>query len=297
MILALAGITTMLLTLVVGGVLIRLDRRMRSQIEQRPRLRKAIDENPLIRLTYPLIYALSGPLSAAAPRGMIEQWREMTRRAGAPAGLSAEEHVAISALIGSLAAAFLTGSMLMMTASLDSLLGLSMAIVGPLLIMTTLRARGAAREHQIQMAMPYVLDLMVLTLRSGTSLNLALRRIVADYASHPLGQEIDEALSEIELGAQRREALMRLSDRTRLPEIRDLVETINQAQELGWPMADTLERLAEGMNIARVVKAQDSAGKASSLVMMPAMLVLASAVLLIFGPMIVRILRGDLALS
>jgi len=292
-----AGATASLLALAVGLLLRRSRHRMAAQLKARPALRKQLAGSGLLRLGYPLLHGLAGPLGAVTPRRLMDEWNDLARRAGRPAGLAGDEFIALAALIGVAAAGFIGGGLFLLAPSSESLLGLCMVIAGPLLVYSSLRARAEAREHHVQMALPYVLDLLVLTLRTGTSLNLALRRVAADYATHPLGHEIDQTLSEIEVGAPRREALARLGERTSVPEMVTLVETINQAQDLGWPMADTLERLAEGMNTNRVVKAQDSAGRAGSLVMIPAMLVMGSAVLLIFGPMIVRILRGDLALS
>jgi len=142
-----------------------------------------------------------------------------------------------------------------------------------------------------------VMDLIVLCLRSGTSLHVALNRVAQDYAGHPVGDEFGQVLLEINLGVPRSQAFRHLVDRVPDLETRELIDTITQAEELGWPLADAIEQLADRLNSQRVVKAQDTAGVAGAMVMLPSALVMASAVLLLFGPTIVRLLREGINLQ
>jgi len=144
--------------------------------------------------------------------------------------------------------------------------------------------------------MPYVLDLLVLVLRSGTSLNIALARVVGDYQDHPVGEELGQMLSEIEMGAPRTEAVRRLAERVGHTDISAMAESMVQSEELGWPLADTLERQADRMAAERVLAAQAKAGAAGVWVMLPSTLVLVGAVMLLFGPIIVRYMQGGFRL-
>ena len=75
-----------------------------------------------------------------------------------------------------------------------------------------------------------------------------------------------------------------------------LTDALVQSEELGWPLAETLEGLADRLNGERVLRAQATAGAAGVYVMLPSTLVLLSAVLLLFAPFIVRYLvTGTLA--
>jgi hypothetical protein len=81
-----------------------------------------------------------------------------------------------------------------------------------------------------------------------------------------------------------------MADRLKIPDITSLGDAIVQSEELGWPLADTLERLADRINAERILNAQATAGAAGVYVMLPSTLVLMSAVLLLFAPFVVRYL-------
>jgi tight adherence protein C len=159
------------------------------------------------------------------------------------------------------------------------------------------KTRAEVRESQIVRAMPYVLDLIVLILRSGTSLTIAIRKVVADYNEHPVGDELGQVLAEIEMGAARVESLRRLAERVKAADIAALAEAIAQSEELGWPLADTLERQADRMAAERILMAQSKAGAAGVLVMIPSTLVLLAAIILLFGTILVRFMQGGLRLK
>ena len=101
-------------------------------------------------------------------------------------------------------------------------------------------------------ALPYSLDLLVLMLRSGTSLRIALGRVIEDYQRHPLGIELGQVIAEIDVGSPRVEAFKKMAERLKLADIKSLVDAIVQSEELGWPLADTLERLADRINVVGV---------------------------------------------
>lgn len=217
-------------------------------------------------------------------------------RAGYPGGMDDHELVALGLLL-SLGTGLFTAVFLTVINAVEwSWLGILVMPAGFLLLISTLQNRAELRQRQILMAMPYVLDLLVLILKSGTSLNLALSRVVADYMDHPVGEELGQVLSEIEMGAPRAEAFLRMAQRLNQPDIVTLADSMVQSEELGWPLADTLARQADRMAAERVLAAQATAGAAGVWVMLPSTLVLMGAVLLLFGPLIVRFLRGGMLL-
>jgi hypothetical protein len=81
-----------------------------------------------------------------------------------------------------------------------------------------------------------------------------------------------------------------MADRVKLQDITMLVDSIIQSEELGWPLADTLSRLADSINAERVLNAQATAGAAGVYVMLPSTLVMLSAILLLFAPFVLKYL-------
>ncbi len=257
----------------------------RAEMRQR-----ALSSSPVFRLTLPLIAAVAGTINRLGLEPLRQYMHEPYVRAGYPGGLDDDELVSTGALlsvlftigIGFLSTAFFGPAM-----SWLCLLGIPlgfMAVVAHL--------KSAARERQVEImrAMPYALDLLVLMLRSGTSLRIALGRVIEDYQGHSLGIELGQVIAEIDVGSPRPEAFKKMADRLKIPDITSLVDAIVQSEELGWPLADTLERLADRINAERILTAQAKAGAAGVYVMLPSTLVLMSAVLLLFAPFIVRYL-------
>ncbi len=107
---------------------------------------------------------------------------------------------------------------------------------------------------------------------------------------HPLGIELGQVVAEIDVGSPRTEAFKKMAERLKIPDITALVDAIVQSEELGWPLADTLERLADRINAERILNAQATAGAAGVYVMLPSTFVLLSAVLFLFAPFIVKYL-------
>jgi tight adherence protein C len=253
---------------------------------------RATQRSPLYRAFLAMLRAPAGAVARLDLAPLRRYVREPYARAGYPGGLDENEVVAAGLVVSVLLAiltAFASGVLL---GAQYALLGVAALPVGFLLMVSSFQNQGEAREKKILKAMPYVLDLLVLILRSGTSLNLALARVVADYADHPVGEEFGQVLSEVEMGAPRTEAIRRLAQRLNNPDITALADSMVQSEELGWPLADTLARQADRMASERILAAQAKAGAAGVWVMLPSTLVLLGAVLLLFGPMIVRFMRG-----
>ena len=265
-------------------------------VRRAERRRRILERSPTFAF---FIVRLRAPTVLIARFGMTSL-RKYVRgpyaRAGYPGGLDDDEVVALGVIMSAasgLLVSFLTAAVL---GPRYTWFGLCAVPAGFLAVVSILKSRGEIREAQIVKAMPYVLDLLVLILRSGTSLTLALRRVVSDYSDHPAGEELGQVLAEIEMGSSRVEALLRWAERIRSPDITALADSMVQSEELGWPLADTLERQADRMAAERVLRAQSKAGAAGVLVMIPSTLVLMAAVLMLFGPMLVRLLKGGFRL-
>jgi tight adherence protein C len=255
----------------------------------------ALHDSPAFRFLLPLISSLAVSVNRLGLDAIRQYLHDPYVRAGYPWGLDDDEVVALGAL---LAAGFAAGLGFVMAAIMGiafvwvGLIGLPLGFVA---LVGHLKSKADERRLEILRALPYALDLLVLMLRSGTSMRIALSRVIDDYSRHPLGVELGQVLAEIDVGAHRADAFKKMADRLKIPDITSLVDAIVQSEELGWPLADTLERLADRINAERMLRAQAAAGAAGVYVMLPSTLVLLSAVILLFAPFIVSyIVRGTL---
>lgn len=258
--------------------------------------RRALAKSPAVAFFILWLRVPAVLISRISPTGLREYVRAPYARAGYPGGLEDDEVVALGVILSIAFGAFVGFSSFIIGGGVYAWFGLCALPLGFLGLVTFFKGRAEHREHQILRAMPYVLDLLVLILRSGTSLTIALQRVVDDYGEHPVGDELGQVLAEIEMGSSRVDALRRLGERVHNPDIGMLADSIVQSEELGWPLADTLQRQADRMAAERVLQAQAAAGSAGVMVMIPSTLVLMAAVLLLFGPFIVRLMQGGFQL-
>jgi tight adherence protein C len=249
-----------------------------------------METSPVFRFSLPIIGALSGMINNLGLEPLRQYVHEPYVRAGYPGGLDDDELVATGALLSvlfTIGLGFLSVAFFGIDLVWLALLGLPL---GFMVVVAHLKSAAKEREVEIMRAMPYAMDLLVLMLRSGTSMRIALGRLIEDYQGHSLGIELGQVIAEIDVGSPRTEAFKKMADRLKIPDITSLVDAIVQSEELGWPLADTLERLADRINAERILNAQATAGAAGVYVMLPSTLVLMSAVLLLFAPFLVRYL-------
>ena len=255
----------------------------------------ALEESPLLRFFLPFISSLAGTVNNLGLDALRQYIHEPYVRAGYPGGLDDDEVVATGILLAmafTLALAFIATALVGLAFAWIGLLGIPMGFVA---VVAHLKSKADERRIEILRSLPYALDLLVLMLRSGTSLRIAMARVIDDYSRQPLGIELGQVLAEIDVGSPRSDAFKKMAERLKIPDITSLVDVIVQSEELGWPLADTLERLADRIHAERMLRAQATAGAAGVYVMLPSTLVLLSAILLLFAPFIVSyILTGSI---
>lgn len=244
-------------------------------------------ESPLLRFFLPLISSLAVTVKNLGLEPLRQYIHDPYVRAGYPGGLDDDEVVATGILLSAaftLAIAFVSAALFGLAFSWIALVGIPL---GFFILVAHLQSLADERQVEILRSLPYALDLLVLMLRSGTSMRIAMARVIEDYTRNPLGTELGQVLAEIDVGSPRADAFKKMAERLKIPDITSLVDAIVQSEELGWPLADTLERLADRINAERMLRAQTTAGAAGVYVMLPSTLVLLSAILLLFAPFIV----------
>jgi tight adherence protein C len=131
-----------------------------------------------------------------------------------------------------------------------------------------LRRRVEDRQRRLRRSLPDALDLMAIAVSAGLSLDSAMLEVVERWESE-LSQELQQVLTEMQLGASRRQALLNLVERTRLDELRLLVAALLQAEELGANVSQTLSVQAEQLRISRRQLAEEKARKAPIKMIVP----------------------------
>jgi len=148
------------------------------------------------------------------------------------------------------------------------------------------------RQRRIQRALPFVLDLLTLSVEAGLDFMNAMQRIVEKRKMDPLGEEFVRVLREIQLGKTRRVALRDMSERVDQAEIRTVVNALVQADELGVGIAQILRIQADQMRQRRFERAEKLANEAPVKMLFPLVAFIFPAVFLILlGPIFLQIFR------
>ncbi len=149
-----------------------------------------------------------------------------------------------------------------------------------------------ARHREIQRALPFVLDLLTLSVEAGMDFMSSLQRNVERRTIDALGEELIRVVREIQVGKTRRVALRDMSDRVNLPDLRSVVSALVQADELGVSIGSILHIQADQMRQRRFERAERLANEAPVKMLFPLMFfIFPSVFLVLLGPVIGRMIE------
>lgn len=268
-----------------------------SESQRRMRRTRSEKASGLFGLVLPVLPAIAA-MTRNLP-GIHVLRNDLTKnyaRAGWPGGLTDDELVAISLLVG-FVLCFPLGALFALFDPYLAPLGVLGLLMGPGLVSTKLLGQGKVRDNAIIRVMPFVLDLLVLSLRAGASLSVAMGIVAKDYKGHPLGEEFGATLKDIEMGTTLKTAFENLAQRVPSRVVRTFVDEVIQSEELGRPIAGTLERLSDRVRVTRVQDATNVAGKAKVMVLVPGLLVLLATLIVLFAPWVVKFQEENVSFS
>ncbi|MEU6481965.1 DUF5936 domain-containing protein [Streptomyces sp. NPDC047017] len=224
----------------------------------------------------PAVLRLMGPK-------LVARYRRRIDLAGNPGGLTIDRYAARRAVYG-----FLGG-----------VGGLVFVVRGQYLVAVLLLAFGAfwtevgiwsairIRRDVIERTLPDFLDVLAVVVSAGLGFRQALDRVATRYEG-PWADELRITLRQMDLGMSRREAFAELRRRNDSEQVAMFVTALQQGEELGAPIVDTLVALAKDM---RRTDAQNARRKAARAVpkatlmittfMVPATLILLAAGLIL----------------
>src|SRR5208337_4940086 len=148
-----------------------------------------------------------------------------------------------------------------------------------------LKAMIARRQERLDLALPDVLDLLVVCVESGLSLQSALHRVTDEVrnVSVDMHHELHLTNAELRTGISREMALKNLGERTGAQTVKSLVGIMIQSDKMGTSIAQAL----------RVQKAEEKAGKLPVKIMIPLLLCIFPAILIIImGPAVISTMHA-----
>jgi tight adherence protein C len=179
--------------------------------------------------------------------------------------------------------------------SIQVLLGLvwlgTVGWIGPTFLV---RSRLKARQKELQLALPDMLDMLVVCVEAGLGLNQALVRVSdeIDHVSTVMSEQLAMVNLEMRAGTPRDEALKNFAERTGLVDIRSLVSMLVQTDRFGTSVASALRVHSETMRTKRRQRAEEAAAKTTIKLVFPLVLFVFPAMfVVVLGPSALAIFR------
>jgi tight adherence protein C len=251
----------------------------RPQAQEKPAIKERIEQ------------ALD-PLSKALPLSADDSNR--TRAWMIQAGYREQRHITIYQGIRVLFAAVGFFSVIVISGFKSPPLLLGVTALGFFIPRFFLKRKINDRQMRIRLGMPDALDLTVICVEAGLSLDQAMMRVGEDLRhAHPeLADEFYLMNLELRAGKPRADALRNLYNRTGVDDIKALVTTLVQTDRFGTSIAQALRVHSDSLRTERRQRAEEQAAK-TTIKMVPPLVVfvLPSIIIVTLGPAIISLYR------
>lgn len=135
------------------------------------------------------------------------------------------------------------------------------AYFGMHLPLMLLKNKIQRRQISIKRAFPDTLDLLLICVESGMSIEAALRKVSEEIGTQsvPLAEELTLTMAELSFLQDRRQAYENLAKRTGLEGVRSVCMALQQAERYGTPLANMLRVMAQENRDMRMAEAEKKA--------------------------------------
>jgi tight adherence protein C len=119
----------------------------------------------------------------------------------------------------------------------------------------------AKRQQKIQLAWPDALDLLLICVESGMSIEVALQKVGQEVAgtSPELAEELGLTVAELSYLQERKSAYQNLAERTGLDGVKGVTTALIQSEKYGTPLGQSLRVMAQENREHRMQEAERKA--------------------------------------
>jgi tight adherence protein C len=273
--------------LLTFAALRRLARARQRQAERWKEVEDALEPTPPPKLMGPMADALAAQIPMT--RTGVEDLQKSLRNAGfyrATALVSYRALRSVLVLLPLLAGAAVAVLVPARHVSAVLLTAAALAVLGFSLPRVYVSFRARKRSRQIELGLPFAIDLLTLALSAGQTILAALQQVAGELRhSHPaLAEELEivrqqSAISSLE------HTLAQLAERVAVPEVRNLALLLIQSERLGADASTALLEFSNNQRVNLRQSAEATANRASFWMMFPSVLCLwVAAAIVLIGP-------------
>jgi tight adherence protein C len=152
--------------------------------------------------------------------------------------------------------------------------------------------RGQAKEREYRRLFPDFMDMLIVCLDAGMSLEAAANRVAREFVSkrQDFGLHLSIMMLEVRGGRRLREALTNLATRLRIDEARSLAVLFRQSEELGTSVTQTLRVYSKEMRDLRIVRAEEKANALPIKMLLPlGAFLFPVSLIIVLVPIVIRV--------
>ncbi|MEM9061298.1 MAG: type II secretion system F family protein [Pseudomonadota bacterium] len=153
----------------------------------------------------------------------------------------------------------------------------------------------AVRQEEIQNSFPDAMDMMLVCIEGGQSLDQAMARVGQEMkvSGTPLAEELEQVSTEFRAGKERTTVLRDLAERCNVHDISSFVTVLIQSQTFGTSVSQALRVYASEMRDKRLMRAEEKANVLPTKLTLGTMVfTVPPLILILIGPSVIEILRS-----
>ncbi|MCV9961694.1 type II secretion system F family protein [Pararhizobium sp. BT-229] len=152
--------------------------------------------------------------------------------------------------------------------------------------------RGEAKEREYRRLFPDFMDMLIVCLDAGMSVEAAANRVAREFVAkrRDFGLHLSIMMLEVRGGRRLRDALANLAVRLRIDEARALSVLLRQSEELGTSVTQTLRVYSKEMRDLRIVRAEEKANALPIKMLLPlGAFLFPVSLVIVLVPIVVRV--------
>ena len=157
-----------------------------------------------------------------------------------------------------------------------------------------LKNKITRRQLSIRRAFPDALDLLLICVESGMSIEVGFKRVAEEIGTQsiPLTEELTLTTAELSYLQDRRQAYENLAKRTNLEGVKSVCMALQQAERYGTPIAQTLRVMAQENRDMRMSEAEKKAAALPPKLTVPMILFFLPVLfIVILGPAAIKVME------
>jgi len=157
-----------------------------------------------------------------------------------------------------------------------------------------LKNRIQRRQLSIKRAFPDTLDLLLICVESGMSIEAAFKKVSEEIGSQsvPLAEELTLTMAELSFLQDRRQAYENLAKRTDLDGVKSVCMALQQAERYGTPLSNMLRVMAQENRDMRMSEAEKKAAGLPPKLTVPMILFFLPVLfIVILGPAAIKVMH------